>query len=153
MPAPCRITSAISGLDVSPSTLPAGKNEVHLKLSPLSKDALLHGHLSLDTNLLKHRIAISGRAWLGAAQLCSPQPRHTSDARRTFRPPFTPPNEPKRPCPTSTKKWAWKTNAGPSPCAIPKPPAPWKLHEPAVRRKGPWAYQASAVMPSEKRGP
>ena len=26
---------------------------------------------------------------LKAPQLCSPQPRHTSDARRTFRPPFT----------------------------------------------------------------
>jgi hypothetical protein len=63
VPVACRISSYISGLEVWPSTLSPGQNEVHLRLSALPKEALLHGHLSLTTALLKRRITVTGRVY------------------------------------------------------------------------------------------
>ena len=61
VPVQCQITSQVSGIDVSPSILAPGKNELKLKVSSLFRDTLICGSLHLRTALLKRRIAISGR--------------------------------------------------------------------------------------------
>lgn len=59
VPVPCRLSSNISGLEVAPRSLKAGRHEVRLHVERISPDTLLSGTLSLSSSFLKRHIAIS----------------------------------------------------------------------------------------------
>lgn len=68
VPLPCRLESGIAGVEVEPTLLPAGVNEVCLAIERLPADTLLHGDLTLSTALLKRTIAFT-------AHVCPPRPQ------------------------------------------------------------------------------
>lgn len=60
VPVPCKITSGVHGVSVSPPMLTPGRNEVTLKVDSPARDALLLGTICLQTAFLKRQISISG---------------------------------------------------------------------------------------------
>ena len=113
---PCKISSQVSGIDVSPSTLPGGKVELRLKVEQLRNDTFLYGRILLKTAFSKRWIVVSG---------------HVSDATGSPSPPggqhapmlWEPPDWDSLSAPGQTTAAAPPTAAPPQPVAPPKPAA------------------------------
>src|SRR5262249_18007375 len=58
VPIPCRVTSNISGLEVTPANLPKGPIEVSINIEALPRDTLLQGTISLTTTFVKRSIQL-----------------------------------------------------------------------------------------------
>ncbi len=114
---PCKISSQVSGIDVSPSTLTGGKVELRLKVEQLRNDTFLYGRILLKTAFSKRWIVVSG---------------HVSDATGSPSPPggqhapmlWEPPDWDSLSAPGQTTAAAPPTAAPPQPVAPPKPAAP-----------------------------
>lgn len=59
LPCPCRLTSNIAGLDVSPHGMKAGRHEVRLHIERLAPDTLLSGWLCLSSTFLKRNVLVN----------------------------------------------------------------------------------------------
>ena len=59
--AACRISSEVTGIEVTPTVLPGGPVELQLKVDRLRNDTFLYGRILLKTGLSKRWIVISGQ--------------------------------------------------------------------------------------------
>lgn len=65
VPVPCKISSAMNGINVTPEILKPGQNEVSLNVNSSLKNVLLLGHLTLQTAFLNRHINVVGRVSAG----------------------------------------------------------------------------------------
>jgi len=59
VPVPCRLSSAIAAMEIIPSQLSPGLNDVSIALDQLSQDTLIYGTIALSSGLLKRNIYVS----------------------------------------------------------------------------------------------
>jgi len=59
VPVPCRISSAIAALEISPSRLSPGLNDITVTIDPLPHDTLIYGTIALSSRLLRRLVFIN----------------------------------------------------------------------------------------------
>ncbi len=75
--AACRISSEVTGIEVTPTVLPGGPVELQLKVDRLRNDTFLYGRILLKTGLSKRWIVISGQVLDIPATTTSPSSPQT----------------------------------------------------------------------------
>ena len=59
VPVPCRVYSTVSALELTPSQLSPGQNDISLALDSLPQDTLIYGTIALSSKLLKRNIYVN----------------------------------------------------------------------------------------------